>query len=353
MLGVTCVKFLRVSPNLVAYAVKGEGVFIQKTKAMSFDKPIAEAKIEPDDTIWDIHEHRYMEGSGDIPSKKPEYFLVAIGSRYVHILYDKHQGEFGNLSQVDRQMMAVEMPRRPSTYCEFTSKVFFADEHEGGSGGLIRSMQPRYITKDDYVLDYRVVYDLKSKLLHVTALKARWSRSLQHCMLYVGLSSGDIILLKIRYSQGEKVEQYSVFSQKADPVEFIDFISAQKIDNTSHRMFMIVAASTAENTPIVFLGATSLSHKQYSRDAVGISSPRKDIDLENVLAYKPKMLTDPILSLMIVDSIIYLHSSKQLVAVQCQSLICCDGQVKQSGVYQEKLLADEKDIGQKNYVCMD
>lgn len=100
-MGVTCVKFLRISPHYISYAIYGRGIFVQKLSAKSFDKPFAHAPITVDDTIWDIHEHRFLSGGNDIPHQKPDYFLIGIGSHTIHILYDKDQGELGKLQQVD------------------------------------------------------------------------------------------------------------------------------------------------------------------------------------------------------------------------------------------------------------
>lgn len=159
--------------------------------------------------------------------------------------------------------METPISHRPSTYCEFTGKVFFADEH-AEQGGLIRSMQPKYLSQD-HLLDYRVVYDLKSKYLRITALKARYSRSLKNCTVYAGLNSGEILLLQIKDNKGEQMARYPVFCDDFEltmyEVNHIDFLEPQQVDHQSQKMFTVVAASSKEKTPLVFLGATSENHK--------------------------------------------------------------------------------------------
>lgn len=95
-MGITCVKFLRISPHYIAYAIEGRGIYVQRLDATDFDKPIVHIPISPNDSIWDIHEHRYL-ASNDLPHIKPDYFLIAIGSQHIHILYDRDQGGLGKL----------------------------------------------------------------------------------------------------------------------------------------------------------------------------------------------------------------------------------------------------------------
>lgn len=130
-----------------------------------------------------------------------EHFIIAKSDTKLIIIFDQHQGDYSKLTIADQQSFKISQGKNvESSVCHKTKRYFFSD------GPKVFSISPE---NKGNTLNFKEVYDLKSKHLQITSLKSRYSGSKRETQLYIGLSCGKVLIFSENLKQ--KIHEYDVY----------------------------------------------------------------------------------------------------------------------------------------------
>ena len=189
---ITCFKFLKTKPNHFIYALRGVGICLQAMDSKDFEEPKETIKgISKEEIVIKLFEH----------IDKKDIYIYAVTNRAIYCFLEHHQlvhsYKFNKSTEI-----ALD-------YCERSSKLFFSD------GAILMSISTTNRGQSD---NRRVEFDLQSKHLVITAVKARWSQSNSKTMVYLGTNGGKVYL----HCDGEKLQTYDAFkNQKVTSISYM------------------------------------------------------------------------------------------------------------------------------------